>query len=154
SIAIILGDTNINLMLENKENIDTYLNNFYVKNYIPCITLPSRITNHSATIIDHIFIKNPTKLIQNKCSSGNLITDLSDHLPNFTFLDLKTPTTNNRPYVRLFTENNINSFTENLHAESALIDDSDLTETNHAYDIFSTNYLNLFNKYFPYKRLS
>ena len=91
SIAIILGDTNINLMLENKETVDTYLNNFYVKNYIPCITLPSRISNHSATIIDHIFIKNPEKLIQNRCSSGNLITDLSDHLPNFTFLDLKTP---------------------------------------------------------------
>ena len=154
SIAIILGDTNINLMLENKETIDTYLNNFYVKNYIPCITLPSRISNHSATIIDHIFIKNPAKLIQNKCSSGNLITDLSDHLPNFTFLDLKTPTSNDRPYVRLFTENNIKAFTENLHAESALINDNDLTDSNYAYDTFSNNYLSLFNKYFPYKRLS
>ena len=62
SIAIILGDTNINLMLENKETVDTYLNNFYVKNYIPCITLPSRISNHSATIIDHIFIKKNSKV--------------------------------------------------------------------------------------------
>ena len=116
--------------------------------------MPSRISNHSATLLDHIFITNPTKMIQNKCLCGNLITDLSDHLPNFTFLDLKIPTTNNRPYVRLFTENNIKSFNENLHNESALINDIDLTDSNYAYDIFSNNYLSLFNKYFPYKRLS
>ena len=89
-LAITLGDINIDLLDDKKSN--TYLNNYFAKNFIPCITIPTRITAHSATIIDHIFVKIPPKLIQIKCSSGNLITDLSDHLPNFTFLDLKTQT--------------------------------------------------------------
>ena len=138
-IAITLGDININLMNED-DNTSSYLNNYFQKNFIPCITVPTRITDHSATIIDHIFLKVPPKFIQNKCSSGNLITDISDHLPNFTFLDLQIPTIKHRPYIRLFTDKNKKLFADNLCDEEPLIIDSELTEINRAYDIFSNNY--------------
>ena len=154
TIAITLGDININLNNEGNENTTNYLNNYFEKSFIPCITVPTRITDHSATTIDHIFLKVPPKLIQSKCSSGNIITDLSDHLPNFTFLDLKIPTIKNRPYIRLFTETNKQLFADNLSEESPLINDNELTEPNIAYDIFSNNYYNLFNKYFPFVRMS
>ena len=85
------------LMNEVNDNTSTYLNNYVANNFIPCITIPTRITDHSTTIIDHIFVKIPPKLIQIKCSSGNLITDISDHLPNFNFLDLKTHTEKKDP---------------------------------------------------------
>ena len=153
AVAITLGDININLMNED-DNTSSYLNNYFQKNFIPCITIPTRITDHSATTIDHIFLKVPPKLIQNKCSAGNLITDLSDHLPNFTFLDLQIPTVKQRPFIRLFTEKNKKLFADNLLEEEPLIMDSELTELNRAYDIFSNNYYNLFNKYFPFVRMS
>ena len=57
TIAITLGDININLMNEEKDNISTYLNNYFQKNFIPCITIPTHITDQSATTIDHIFLK-------------------------------------------------------------------------------------------------
>merc|ERR1712055_931573 len=151
-LAITLGDINIDLLDENKSN--TYLNNYFAKNFIPCITIPTRITSRSASIIDHIFVKIPPKLIQIKCFSGNLITDLSDHLPNFTFLDLKTQNTKKRPFVRLFTEKNKKLFADKLHEEAPLINTNDLTDPNRAYNIFSNNYLRLFNKYFPLTKLS
>ena len=154
TLAIILGDININLLNENNEKVNTYLNTLFEKNFIPCISLPTRISNHSATIIDHIMIKPPKKLIHNKCSSGNLITDLSDHLPNFTLINIKTPKINDRPFTRLFTENRINKFLENLHTEAPLIDDNESPDANTTYDIFSSNYLKLFDKYFPYVRMS
>ena len=154
TLAIILGDININLMDEENDNTNSYLNNLFAKNFIPCITLPTRITDHSATIIDHIFIKSNKKLIQNKCSSGNLVTDLSDHLPNFTFLDIKTPSIKNRPFIRLFTPKRIKLFTDNLNLEAALINDNELTEVDNSYEKFSTNYFNLYNKYFPYIKMS
>ena len=154
TISITLGDININLINEEDLNTSTYLNNYFHNNFIPCITVPTRITDHSATLIDHIFLKIPSKLIQNRCSSGNLITDISDHLPNFTFLDLKTPTIKNRPYIRLFTENNKKAFADNLLNEAPLINDNDLTDPDNAYNIFSNNYLYLFNKYFPLVRMS
>ena len=72
TLAIVLGDVNINLLSEDNDKVNTYLNNYLTKNFIPCITLPTRITDHSISLIDHIFIKMPKKLIQNKCSSGNL----------------------------------------------------------------------------------
>ena len=91
TLAIILGDININLLLESDEKVETYLNNYLEKSFIPCITLPTRIRDHSATLIDHIFLKCPRKLLQNKCSSGNLIFDVSDHLPNFMLFIINVP---------------------------------------------------------------
>ena len=70
------------------------------------------------------------------------------------FLDINTPSINERPYTRLFTEKKIIFIIENLANESALIADSDLNEANNSYDIFSNNYIDLFNKYFPYVRQS
>ena len=154
TLAIVLGDININLLSENNVKINEYLNNFLTSNFIPCITLPTRIRNHSISLIDHIFIKNPRKLIQNKCSSGNLITDISDHLANFSFLDIKTPSINDRPYIRLFTDKRIKSFKENLNSEVSLVENCDFLEINTTYDMFSDNYIKLFNKYFPYVKQS
>ena len=154
TLAVILGDTNIDLIQENNAKVNAYLNNFFEKNFIPCITLPTRITDHSATLIDHIFIKCPKKFIQNKCSSGNLITDISDHLPNFTFFDLQLQTSKVRPFTRLFTETRIDKFLESLASEPPLINSTELTDSNNAYDTFNSNYLKLFDKYFPYVRQS
>ena len=154
TLAIVLGDININLLVEEDVKTQSYLNNFLEKSFVPCITLPTRIRNYSATLIDHIFIKCPRKLLQNKVSSGNLIFDISDHLPNFMFLNINVPSSKDRPFIRLYTEKRKKLFIENLSNESPLLMDNDLTEVNPSYDIFSTNYLNLFNKYFPYVRRS
>ena len=154
TLAVILGDINIDLLQENDAKVNAYLNNFFEKSFIPCITLPTRITDHSATLIDHIFIKCPKKLIQNKCSSGNFITDLSDHLPNFTFFDFKIQTIKDRPFTRLFTQSKIDRFNNSLASELSLINPNDLTDCNNSYDTFNSNYLQLFNKYFPLVRQS
>ena len=153
-LAIIMGDFNINLLEENDIKVNCYLNNFFACNFIPCITLPTRLTHHSATLIDHIFIKMPKKFLQNKCSSGNLIADIADHLPNFTFLDIKTHSIKNRPYIRLFTPSKIKLFNENMMSEDPLICTDRLTDSNASFLEFSTKYLALFDKYFPYVKIS
>ena len=116
--------------------------------------MPTRIRNHSITLIDHIFIKNPNKFLQNKCSSGNLITDISDHLANFSFLDIKTPSIKDRPFIRLFTEKRVQLFEENICNENSLLENCDLTDVDEAYDNFSKNYIKLFNTYFPFVKQS
>jgi hypothetical protein len=47
---------------------------------LPLITHPTRITSHSATVIDNIFTNN----LDNHTLSGLLFTDISDHLPIFS----------------------------------------------------------------------
>ena len=47
------------------------------------VTKPTRITDHSATLIDHIFFNS----LEYYTVSGNIIYDISDHLPNFVLID-------------------------------------------------------------------
>ena len=83
-----------------------------------------------------------------------MILDISDHLPIFSFLDIKTKSIKDRPFIRLFTDNRIKLFKESLNTENALIENSDLTDVDAAYNTLSNNYFNLFNRYFPYIKQS
>ncbi len=47
--------------------------------FFPLITRPTRITSHTATLIDNIF----TNHIDHHLFTGLLFTDISDHLPVF-----------------------------------------------------------------------
>ena len=81
---ILLGDFNINLLeydLNNnvKSFIDTLLSNFVM----PTISLPTRITTHSETLIDNIIVSHHN----GKLFTGNLIAGISDHLPQFLIFD-------------------------------------------------------------------
>ena len=48
-------------------------------------SLCSRITSHTATLLDNIFINSLDRF----CASGVLFSDVSEHLPVFTFLSEK-----------------------------------------------------------------
>ena len=51
--------------------------------YNPHILQPTRITSHSATLIDNIFFNS----IRHHTISANVVYDLSNHLPNFLFIN-------------------------------------------------------------------
>ena len=77
---ILLGDLNIDLINYNKSyETSRYLDVLHDKGLIPGITLPTRITKNSSTLIDHISFKN----IESFVCSGVLNFSLADHLPTF-----------------------------------------------------------------------
>ena len=110
--CIIGGDFNIDLLNYKKNTIGDYLTINLENNFTPCITLPTRITAQSATLIDQIFVKFSAKKLQTKVSSGNLFCPISDHLMYFVLLGISSKKTKDRPYVRLFTEKRIKYFQE------------------------------------------
>ena len=62
----IIGDVNINFLRYNEHaNTEDYLNMLYSNNFLPLITKPTRLTDHSSTLIDHIYTNAP---IQNTTS--------------------------------------------------------------------------------------
>ena len=69
--------------LKTRELLDLFISS----GFLPTVTLPTRITYSSSTLIDNIYIKcrNLDHLV-----SGIIISDLSDHLPLFTFLGKPT----------------------------------------------------------------
>ena len=82
--GFILGDFNIDLLKYHDNNlVNIFVNLLYSYSFFPCIDRPTRIytTKRGTTIslIDNIF----TNDTDHKIRSGNLITDISDHFPNF-----------------------------------------------------------------------
>ena len=74
------GDLNIDLLNPNKhKKTDEFINTLFSIGLFPLITKPSRITNHSATLIDNIFSNE----IESNTVSGLMINDITDHLPVF-----------------------------------------------------------------------
>ena len=82
----IMGDFNLNLLNEQLHQLTSeFLDIMYANMLFPTITLPTRITWHSATFIDNIF----TNDLINYAFSGLLLSDISDHLPIFSIFNKK-----------------------------------------------------------------
>ena len=62
---------------------EEYLDMLHSNNISPIITKPTRITNYTATLIDHIYTNNTKQMI-----SGIATIDISDHLPTFCIADI------------------------------------------------------------------
>ena len=108
----LLGNFNINILnYESDRHTAQFLDDMYSNCFIPYITLPTRITPRSKTLIDNIFYNN----FDDSIISGNIITDISDHLAQF----LITPKVlENEPkkliYKRCFKNFNEELFKNNL----------------------------------------
>ena len=77
---LIMGDFNINLVNYDSHPETNDFINLMVSHYLLLHILhPTRVTDHSATIIDNIFYNN----LEFETQSGNLLTKISDHFPQF-----------------------------------------------------------------------
>ena len=78
--CVLLGDFNLDLLkFESHPDTDSFLSTLDTFYFQPQILQPTRITDHSATLIDNIFFNS----LEHFVISGNLCYDLTDHLPNF-----------------------------------------------------------------------
>ena len=75
--------TSINFGNKNHNHTNNYVNTLLSNGLLPLITLPTRITQTSATIIDHISTSHKS----DRYVTGVLISSLSDHLPIFYIRD-------------------------------------------------------------------
>ena len=151
--SIITGDFNIDLVkFDLNNNTNEYLNTVLKNGFIPTILLPTRVTNHACTLIDHMHYFSRNNRIQ--IASGNLMTDMSDHFANFIILysNCKSKETD-RPMVRIYSEQNKNTFKKLL---SDLNWDAELKHknVNEAILAFNQKITIAYNKSFPFKRLS
>ena len=154
--CIIAGDINIDFgKYKAHQETTAYVNNLLVNNFLPMIIMPTRITAKSATIVDHIYYRegyNCNKELH--LVSGNLWSDLTDHLPNYFIIyneSLKTNT--DRPLVRLHSAKNIATFRDLLHNVNwdPIFDSVDV---NAGYHYFSNRLEECYNRSFKLVRLS
>ena len=148
-----VGDLNIDL-LKFGDVLNGSLSNKLIDRtsdhgFIQMISRPTRITEHSATLIDHVF----TNSVHDVVKSGVITYDMSDHLGTFVVysLDGNTGTVqdvNFREEYHKFNDENMGKF-------RSLIQEQDwepiVTELNPQvkYDIFLDTYSRLYNSAFP-----
>ena len=150
----LMGDFNLNL-LNHGNHLATgeFMDGLYSCTFFPLITLPSRITSHSATLVDNIFTNH---LTHNYLRAGLLLSDISDHLPVFSIC----PNSDNETmkscseavFVRDKSSANMDKFLENLQN----VNWSHLNgyaHPQHCYSSFVNKYTEIYDNCFPYKKI-
>ena len=121
STIILAGDINIDIIKFEHDDSMKYLTTLLGKRFLPFITLPTRITDFSATCIDHIFVRTMDKnnMNLNCIVSGIFFNDITDHLPCFLSVKCGTQADKEiRPKTRLFGERNCKKFIELMEGEN------------------------------------
>ena len=76
----LMGDFNIDLLqYESHSSTNDFLNTMISNSFLPYILQPTRVTDHSSTVIDNIF----SDITDFVTSSGNITSTVADHLLSF-----------------------------------------------------------------------
>ena len=157
SYAAIVGDFNINLLqINEREKFEDFFDLMCTNSFYPKITLPTRFSKHSCSIIDQMSCKVPHKDHKN-ISSSIVVSNISDHFPCIVKVDILRES--NKPpkyiYVRTANDTAINNFRNDLlGTDIASIISSDLMAVpNSEYAKFERIITTAYGKHFPEKRV-
>lgn len=82
--SFIMGDLNIDILkVKTHEKTSNFIENCLANGFLQIITKPTRVSNGSATLIDHLY----TNCIRNRFHSGIITSRVSDHFPIFHFIN-------------------------------------------------------------------
>ena len=149
----ITGDFKLDLLKHESHSVAAqFSDSLFAFGFLPMITKPTRITAHSATLIDNIFTNNTT--VSSK--SGLIISDISDHLPIFSIVlgDYLRKDSNSFT-IRDTSEKRVNEFRHKLENTNWDFSDqaNNANDPNTAYNIFIDEYTGLFDTCFPFKTI-
>ena len=145
------GDYNLDFLnYSTNHHVQEFVDDMAVRSFLPIISIPTRIADVSATLIDNIFITSPTNI-----TAGCLLQRISDHLPVFIILKnkIELPLHGKLPiniHFRSFNEAKMTAFRIALRSANfeVLPEPSD---ANSAWSEFANKLQNLYNEYFPIK---
>uniref|UniRef100_UPI000521885F uncharacterized protein LOC104265527 n=1 Tax=Ciona intestinalis TaxID=7719 RepID=UPI000521885F len=145
SKCIIMGDFNYDLINENNTNTNDFIDLMHDYCYQSIIiNKPTRITDTSATAIDHIW----TTINSSQIKAGIITDPISDHLPIIQAINLKINNSQSNISSRNFSQKNIINFNGKL-ADMDISKVLQETEPNLAYSQFQQQYMTEFNSSFP-----
>ena len=146
----IMGDLNYNLLNSKNPYTNNFINTMFSNSFFPLINKPTRITDTSATVLDHIW----TNIYNTPINTAILVDPISDHLPVIQCTKLDHPINQDiKSSVRTYSEKNLKRFQELLTS----LDSKPIMESNTvdmAYNNFFSQYSTFFNNSFPSSPIS
>ena len=134
--------------------VDQFIDTIHSHSVFPTISLPTRITPNSATLIDNVLVSSNFK---NHYTTGNLTVGISDHLPQFLIFkndsasDAKSKNIFYRDWKSFHTEEFKNQF-QSVDWRSIM--KAERNDPNIAFENFYETLDNLFKKNLPIKKLT
>ena len=147
------GDININLLNISHTDVLNYVTELSSHNFLPKIILPTRITDSTCTLIDHLFVKLAKKFSDISFKAGNIFADITDHLPIFVSLDFKTKSSTHRPLIRIISDRSLQTFSNkcsNIKWEQF----RNMSNTDDKFDFLQSSLISAFNESFPFVQKS
>lgn len=153
-ICYLMGDFNTDLL---KSEFCDFAGKFFeqliTSSFMPLILKPTRITQHTATLIDNIFTNDIEAL--ESSTNGIIFSDISDHLPIVHVRNYKsqkeTKQKNEFVYKKNFNDSNTRSFTNEIKGlswEKVISNNNALESYNEFFKVFLTT----FEKNFPFNK--
>jgi endonuclease/exonuclease/phosphatase family metal-dependent hydrolase len=106
SEVVITGDFNFDLLkIQNSTHVNSFFETMVTNGLIPKITLPTRISDFSATLIDNCFVKISSNF--SETTAGILNCNISDHQPYFVTLDYLNYSQASSKYVKVYTNTDV-----------------------------------------------
>ena len=149
------GDFNIKL-LQNENKVKAYIDMTYSLGAIPLITHPTRVTDNSSALLDHVYTIN----ISGETHSYILLDDISDHMPVIVCSDLalKHPKKYEASYVRDAKNFEAELFLEELSKSLHLLGETNLPNNINEIDIYTDKFIHIFqlilDKHAPLRKRS
>ena len=147
-----MGDFNLDLLkYDSRPPTEEILNNFGSYFYNPHILRPTRITHHSATLIDNIFFNS----IVHHTIIGNLIDGLSDHQPNFLVINkFSTLPKNVHIFRRDFSKFNEVNFLSDIQSIKWDKELEGRSDVNKLFETFYNRLSEIVDKHVPLNKIS
>lgn len=152
--TIITGDFNIDLLKVNsKQKVGDYFDLFCTNGFYPKITLPTRFSRKSCTLIDQIFCKISNATTAS--TAGIIMSNISDHLPYFIITDILLSKQSAPKWVTIRTNNEkaTTQYYESVR-QSCIMDQlnlNELSDPNTNYNLLENILSRLYDYHFPAK---
>ena len=142
----IMGDFNINILNHNDKYSQYLVNLFHSYSFFSTINKPTRVTSHSATLIDHIWTNN----FDNYLCSSIIFNSISDHFPitsSFSSSKLESTIKPITFVIRKFSDENISAFKSDLtHYNWNTLENNDV---NYIFDKYVFKFVEILDRHFP-----
>ena len=148
--VFIVGDMSIDfLKVGTHSKTKDYLDMLYSSNLLPVITKPTRITSHTATLIDHIYTNAST----DQTISGIVTMDISNHLPTFCLIRRQIARLKPKRFFRDYSNFNSEAYLNDIKLADWSSILSDLTDLHTKANIFVEKLKDIANKHARIKHM-
>ena len=152
--VFLIGDFNTDLINSDTEPISSFLDTLTENLYVPHITLPTRITPTSSTLIDNIYSNTINFSLG---ISGNLMSAISDHFPQFLILPKEiTQLPKKHNHFKRNTRNfdKVSLIADVINTDWPSVCAIDKNDPNYSFDMFDATIIKIIDKYCPLKKVT